>query len=128
MANLTFLGNCPPELENLTFIEECIISLCSAKSYLIQMRADEDSGDVTMPNIQRGLRGHIIIYPQKPEIVTKKLLPGIEDIVTPVYVLFIGSKPLTQEWLNKKATLLTAHADHIHHDSKLITLCMRLLS
>lgn len=75
------------------------------------MRSGNNSGGVVMPNMQRELCGHVIVYPQKPEIVAKKLPPGIEDIVTPMCVLFIGSKPLTWEWLNKNAKLLTTHAD-----------------
>jgi hypothetical protein len=108
-----FLGHCPPELEGLTFIEESIISLCRAKLYLIQMRADEANDVIVPPNMQRGLRRHVIVYPQSPQMVTKKLPPEIKDIVTPVYVLFIGSQPPTWAWLNKKATLLTARADRI---------------
>jgi hypothetical protein len=113
LANRMFLGNCPPELKDLTFIEESIISLCRAKLYLIQMRTDEGNDDIMPSNMQRGLRGHVIIFPQSPQTVAKKLPPEIDDIVTPVCVLFIGSKPPTREWLNKKATLLTARADRI---------------
>jgi hypothetical protein len=115
LANHMFLGKCPPELENLTFIEESIISLCRAKLYLIQMRTDDSdtNDDVMPPNMQRGLRGHVIVYPQSPEMVAKKLPPDINDIVTPVCVLFIGSQPPTPAWLNKKAKLLTVRADRI---------------
>jgi hypothetical protein len=104
-----FLGKCPLELENLTSIEESIISLCHAKLYLIQMRTDDSNtnDDIMPPNMQRGLRGHVIVYPQPPQMVAKKLPPEINDIVTPVCVLFIGSQPPTPAWLNKKAKLLT---------------------
>jgi hypothetical protein len=113
LANQMFLGNCPPELQDLTFIEESIISLCRAKLCLIQLRADEANDDIVPPNTQRGLRGHVIVYPQSPQSVAKKLPPEINDIVTPVCVLFIGSQPPTRDWLNKHTTLLTARADHI---------------
>lgn len=97
LANCMFLGNCPPPLENLTFIEESIISLCCAKLYLIQMRTDEGNDNIMPPNMQRGLHGHVIIYPQSPQTVAKKLPPETEDIVTPVCVLFRGLKPPTRE-------------------------------
>ena len=77
------------------------------------MRTDEASDDIMPPNMQRGLCGHVIVYPQSPQTVAKKLPPEIKDIVTPMCVLFIGSQPPTQAWLNKEATLLTARADHI---------------
>lgn len=95
IANQMFLGNCPLELQNLMFIEESIISLCRAKLYLIQLRADKANDDIVPPNMQRGLCGHVIVYPQSPQTVTKKLLPKINNIITPVCVLFIGSQPPT---------------------------------
>jgi hypothetical protein len=79
------------------------------------MRTDDSNtnDDIMPPNMQKGLRGHVIVYPQSPEMVAKKLPPDINDIVTPVCVLFIESQPPTPAWSNKKAKLLTVRADRI---------------
>jgi hypothetical protein len=59
------------------------------------MRKDADDSSVGLPNMQRGMCSHVIVFPQTPEMVAKKLPPSIEDIVTPVCVLFIGLTPPT---------------------------------
>ncbi|KAJ7922636.1 hypothetical protein B0H13DRAFT_1865650 [Mycena leptocephala] len=63
MANHNFLGPVPPELQDLTVVEQAMIARCRSKCWIIQLREDDDSG---LPNIQRGFKGHIIVYPQQP--------------------------------------------------------------
>ncbi|KAF8240946.1 hypothetical protein L208DRAFT_1230410, partial [Tricholoma matsutake] len=111
LANHTFLGEVPSELQDLTFIEESAIALCRAKAYIIQLKGDMIDR-VNLPN----LRGwdHVIIYPQKANVVTKRLPPSIQDIVTPICVLFIGASAPSKEWLQKKARLLTMCGDRVH--------------
>ncbi|KAF8224738.1 hypothetical protein L208DRAFT_1309509 [Tricholoma matsutake] len=88
LANRTFLGEVPSELQDLTFIEESVIALCHAKAYIIQLKGDMIDG-VNLPNLQCGMKGHVIIYPQKANVVAKRLPPSIQDIVTPICVLFV---------------------------------------
>jgi hypothetical protein len=113
LANNLFLGPVPPELKGLTAIEESMISLCRSKCWIMQLKEDKSDPDVVLPHAQKGMRGHVIIYPQKPESVAKLLPPSIEDIVTPVCVLFIGSKPPTAAWLKDKAKPLLARGDRV---------------
>jgi hypothetical protein len=71
LANCTFLGNVPDILKGLTFIEESAIALCHAKAYIVQLKGDTLDGRA-LPNLQRGIKGHVIIYPQKASIVALK--------------------------------------------------------
>ncbi|KAJ6582162.1 hypothetical protein B0H19DRAFT_1207673 [Mycena capillaripes] len=81
-----------------------MIALCRAKCWMIQLR--EDDYDTTIPITQRGVCSHIIVYPQRPSAIARTLPPFLEDILTPVCVVFLGSKPPAAEWLKTKATPL----------------------
>ncbi|KAJ6516521.1 hypothetical protein DFH09DRAFT_1247240 [Mycena vulgaris] len=86
-----------------------MVALCRAKCWIIQLR-DEDPH---IPTTQRGVRGHIIVYPQQPSAVATTLPPSIEDIITPVCVIFVGSKPPTADWLKNKATPLIVRKERV---------------
>ncbi|KAJ7934430.1 hypothetical protein B0H13DRAFT_2305858 [Mycena leptocephala] len=103
-ANNNYLGPVPLELKDLTIVEEAMISLCRAKCWIVQLRGDDE--DTKLPTTQRGVHGHIIIYPQKPTAIATTLPPPIADIITPICVIFVGSKPPTADWLKNKATPL----------------------
>ncbi|THU76715.1 hypothetical protein K435DRAFT_824518 [Dendrothele bispora CBS 962.96] len=81
-----------------------MIARCRAKCWIIQLKEEDRASD---PITQRGVKGHIIIYPQQPSAVAKLLPPSIEEISSPICVLFIGSQPPSQEWLRTKAKPLT---------------------
>ncbi|KAJ7509300.1 hypothetical protein B0H11DRAFT_1691836, partial [Mycena galericulata] len=85
-----------------------MIALCRAKCWIIQRRDDES--DSSMPTSQRGVRGHIIVYHQKPSAVATTLPPSLEDITTPICVIFVGSTP---EWLRNKASPLIARKEKV---------------
>ncbi|KAJ7637332.1 hypothetical protein DFH06DRAFT_902807, partial [Mycena polygramma] len=88
-----------------------MIALCRAKCWIIQLR--EDDGDTSIPISQRGVKGHIIVYPQRPSAVAQTLPPPIEDIVTPICVVFVGSQAPTAEWLREKATPLVVRKERV---------------
>ncbi|RDB20445.1 hypothetical protein Hypma_012444 [Hypsizygus marmoreus] len=111
IANRNLLGELPPELQDLTPIEESMIARCRAQCWIVQLK-DEDS-DTSVPNAQRGMRGHVIIYPQDPSVVAEILPPKIEDILAPICVLFVGSAPPSEEWLRTKAKPLAVRANKI---------------
>lgn len=113
LVNDLYIGAVPEELQDLTAIEESMISLCRAKCWIVQLKEDKDKSDTVLPHAQKGMRGHVIIYPQKPERVARILPPSIADIVTPVCVLFIGAKPPSTAWLKEKAHPLVARADRV---------------
>ncbi|KAJ7618848.1 hypothetical protein DFH06DRAFT_918931, partial [Mycena polygramma] len=90
-----------------------MIALCRAKCWIIQLR--EDDGDTAIPIAQRGVRGHIIVYPQRPSAIAQTLPPPISDIVTPICVIFVGSQPPTAEWLKEKATPLVVRKERVQN-------------
>ncbi|KAJ7025256.1 hypothetical protein C8F04DRAFT_968049, partial [Mycena alexandri] len=88
-----------------------MIALCRAKCWIIQLR--EEDSESSLPFAQRGVRGHVIVYPQKPSSIAKTLPPSIDDITTPICVVFVGSQPPTAEWLKEKASPLIVRKERV---------------
>ncbi|KAJ7754880.1 hypothetical protein B0H16DRAFT_1662829 [Mycena metata] len=88
-----------------------MIALCRAKCWIIQLREEDSASSV--PFAQRGVRGHIIVYPQRPSAIAKTLPPSLSDVTTPICVVFVGSQPPTAEWLQKKATPLIVRKERV---------------
>ena len=110
LANHLLLGDVPQELKDLTPVEESMIARCRAKVCVIHLKAEEE---VLLSNTQRGMRGHIVVYPQKPENLLNVLPPSVEDICTPICVVFIGSQRPTQEWLRRYAKPLIVRRERV---------------
>ncbi|KAJ6535680.1 hypothetical protein B0H19DRAFT_1213809 [Mycena capillaripes] len=70
-------------------------------------RCQED--DYSTPVTQQGVRGHVIVYRRRPSAIAKALPPSIDEVTTPIHVIFIGSNPPNSEWLLKKTRPLTSH-------------------
>ncbi|KAJ7475571.1 hypothetical protein B0H11DRAFT_1646874, partial [Mycena galericulata] len=87
-----------------------MIARCRAKCWIIQLK---EEGDYSTPITQRGVRGHVIVYPQKPSAIAKVLPPSIDEVITPICVIFVGSSPPTSEWLQKKAKPLTVRKEKV---------------
>ena len=116
LANGTYLGPVPSELLDLTPIEEAMIARCRAKCWIVQLK--EESQTVVMPETQRGVCGHIIIYPQRPSEIARVLPPSINDLLTPICVLFVGANPPTLEWLREKAKPLCVRREKVRNALK----------
>jgi len=110
LANHLLLGDIPPELQGLTPVEESVIARCRAKACIIQLKGDND---VILPNMQRGMRGHIIIYPQKPENILNVLPHSVKNICAPICIVFIGSQRPMQTWLRSHAKPLIVRRERI---------------
>jgi hypothetical protein len=111
LANHMFIGNIPPELQQLTMVEESVIARCRAKTWVVQLQEKNDA--INLPNIQRGFKGHTIIYPQQAESLAKILPPSVPDACTPICVIFIGSQKPSKEWLKTKAKPLVVRREKI---------------
>ena len=112
IANHMVLGEIPSELKDLTIVEEAMIARCRAKCWIIQLK--EESTDIgSSPNAQHGVKGHVIIYPQRPSAIANILPPPIDEISTPICVIFVGSSPPTDEWLQKKAKPLAVRREKV---------------
>jgi hypothetical protein len=111
LANRTFLGDVPDELKDLTVVEEAMIARCRAKCWIVQLK--EENQDLQLSTSQRGIKGHIIIYPQRPEGIASILPPPVADIITPICVIFVGSCPPSHAWLKEKAKPLIARREKV---------------
>jgi len=111
IANHLYLGPVPDELKDLTVIEEAMIARCRAKCWVVHLK--EENANLHLPHSQRGIKGHIIIYPQNPSAIARVLPPSLDEVVTPVCVLFVGSSPPTQEWLRTKASPLIIRRERV---------------
>ena len=74
-SNCLYLGPVPPELQDLTVIEEAMIACCQAQCWVVQLK--EDNEEIVMPTAQCGMKGHIIIYPQNPSAIAESLPPQL---------------------------------------------------
>ena len=101
LANLNVIGPVPPELKDLTLVEELIVACCRAKLCIVKLQ--DHRNDIELPTIQRGIKGHVIVFPQHPETVSKVMPSSLSDITTLVCVIFCGSTKPTLQWLKEKA-------------------------
>ncbi|TDL19361.1 hypothetical protein BD410DRAFT_689923, partial [Rickenella mellea] len=62
---------------------------------------------------QRGVKGHIIVYPTHPENLGKVLPRSLTEVSKPICVLFVGSNRPTAEWLRTKARPLIARREKV---------------
>ncbi|KAJ3764598.1 hypothetical protein FB446DRAFT_799876, partial [Lentinula raphanica] len=96
-----YVGPVPDELSNLSIVEEAMISRCRSKCWIIQLKEDQSS--TPSETSQRALKGNIIIYPQKVSQVASVLPPNLDELASPICVVFVGSKRPSDEWLRKHA-------------------------
>lgn len=88
-----------------------MIALCRAKCCIVHLKANRM--DHANPMAQCGLKGNLIVYPQCPSKIAKKLPPSIEEITLPICVLFVGSSPPTDEWICEKAKPLAVQVNKV---------------
>ncbi|KAJ7732240.1 hypothetical protein DFH07DRAFT_682269, partial [Mycena maculata] len=90
-----------------------MIALCRSKCWIIQLK--EENQDLSLASTQHGMRGHVIIYPQKPSKVADILPPSVEEITEPICILFVGSSAPTPEWLRERAKPLAVNATRVRN-------------
>ncbi|KAJ2912290.1 hypothetical protein MD484_g8126, partial [Candolleomyces efflorescens] len=135
LANDLYQGPIPPELAELSTLEQTLIARGRAKCTIVQLKS-EGSGELSPMN-QRGLRGNVIMFPQHPEMLPPLLPPPMQDIIEHICVVFIGSKLPTREWFAKYASPLLVRPSRIraalvwlkahnplYHDVKLNQECL----
>ncbi|KAF8997209.1 hypothetical protein BDQ17DRAFT_1179047, partial [Cyathus striatus] len=111
LANHNYLGPVPERLKDLTVVEESMISCCCAHACIIQLH--EFAQHLAVPTTQRGLKGHVIVFSQKPSQLAKVLPPLIDDVTSMICVLFVGLQPPSSDWLCLKAKPLVVHHDKV---------------
>ena len=113
LANRLYVGPVPVELQDLTMVEESMIARARAKSWIVKLQ--EQDPDTASPTVQRGLKGHTIIYPQKPDELATMLPPPVSETLTFICVIFAGSSRLTGEWLRNKAKPLLVRREKVRN-------------
>lgn len=124
LANRLDIGPVPQCLRDLSIVEEALIARRRAKVWVIHMRGDDDPSDLNSrphgptvghaaPIIQRGFKGHVVVYPAHPENLGSKLPLPIKDIVTPICVVFVGSAHPMNQWLREKAKPLIVRREKV---------------
>ena len=107
------------ELKDLHPFEEAMIALCCGMCTILQLQERSDSTHsqnanlISVPNTQKGMHGHMIIFPQQPQTISHISPPSIEDIVAPMCIIFVGDRPPTQKWLLEKMTPLAVHGEKV---------------
>ncbi|KAK0437113.1 uncharacterized protein EV420DRAFT_1280878 [Desarmillaria tabescens] len=87
-----------------------MISLCHSKCTVVQLK---EEGGIEKDYMQRGIRGHVIVYPQRPSEIARSLPPSVEEITSPLCVLFVGAYKPSDEWLRTKAKPLAVNGAHV---------------
>ncbi|KIK59521.1 hypothetical protein GYMLUDRAFT_109655, partial [Collybiopsis luxurians FD-317 M1] len=59
------------------------------------------------PVSQRGFKGNVIIFPQQPGLIASLLPPSIDELISPICVMFVGSTKPTPEWICNHAKPLS---------------------
>ncbi|KAJ6552631.1 hypothetical protein DFH09DRAFT_835333, partial [Mycena vulgaris] len=90
-----------------------MIARCCSKCCILQLK--EENQDLVLQSTQRGIKGHIIVYPQQPSKLADILPPSIEEITAPICVLFVGSSPPSLEWLREHAKPLAVNAAQVRN-------------
>lgn len=115
IANGLYLGSVPPELQELTVIEEALIARRRAKMWVVHLRGDGKDNDETTSETegsrsfkldgteQKGMRGHVVVFGADPKHLISKLPPPLTCESVPVCVVFVGDKTPSKEWLLNKA-------------------------
>ncbi|KAJ6537989.1 hypothetical protein B0H19DRAFT_962042, partial [Mycena capillaripes] len=110
LANYNYLGQVPLELQELAVTEETMIARCRAKCWIIQLK---EENDYSIPVTTRSARSCNCV-PAETVCHFAKVLPlSIDEVITPVCVLFVASHPPTSEWLRKKEKPLTVPKENV---------------
>ena len=94
LANDLFLGNIPPELDLKEDTQEGETDVSSIQP---------SNHGPSIPGTQHGMWGHVIVFPAKPEKLTRFLPPPMVEVVAPMCVIFVRSQPPSCEWLLEHA-------------------------
>jgi len=101
IANLNVLGPVPPEMKDMTMVEEMFVARCRAKYCIVKLQ--DHRTNTSLPSSQRGIKGNIIVYPQRAEGLANVLPPPVDDVVHPICVIFVGPTMPSKSWLKDKA-------------------------
>ncbi|KAF5334229.1 hypothetical protein D9611_014313 [Ephemerocybe angulata] len=111
LANSLYLGPIPPELLDLSPVEESMIAICRAKCTIVQLSFQEGAFDVSTQ--QRALQGNVIVFPQRPQFLPTVMPPPLEEVLQYICVVFIGSKLPDKQWFLHHAKPLYVRSNKV---------------
>ena len=114
IANLNVLGSVPPDMKNMTMVEEMLVARCRAKCCIVKLQ--DHRTNVSLPSSQRGIKGNIIVYPQRIGELTNVLPAPVDDVVHPICVMFVGSSLPSRSWLKDKAYPLVVRREVVRQN------------
>ena len=77
------------------------------------MKLQDNHTNVSLPSSQCGIKGNIIIYPQRVGKLVNVLPPLVDDVIHLICVLFVGQTLPSQSWLKDKAYPLVVRREVI---------------
>jgi len=114
IANLNVLGSVPPEMKQMTMVEEMLVARCRAKYCIVKLH--DNRSNVSLPSSQRGIKGNIIVYPQRIGELTNVLPAPVDDVVHPICVMFVGPTLPSRAWLKDKAYPLVVRREVVRQN------------
>lgn len=100
-ANGAWLGDIPPELQDLTIPEEKLISLYRHNSCVIKLQSPFHSSTTS----QAALKGNCITFLQNVPNIVKSLPLKLDELCDTLKVIFVGSRPPERIHLRKILTI-----------------------
>ncbi|KAF8335953.1 uncharacterized protein EI90DRAFT_2828554, partial [Cantharellus anzutake] len=88
-----------------------LIARRRAKSWIIHLQDDSSplshttspTLGATLPMSQRALKGHVIVFPAKPEALSPFLPPPLQNVITLICIIFVRATTPSKDWLLKNA-------------------------
>ena len=114
VANLNVLGSVPPEMKQMTMVEEMLIARCRAKYCIVKLQ--DHRTNISLPSSQRGIKGNIVVYPQRIGELTSVLPAPVDDVVHPICVMFVGTTLPSRSWLKDKAYPLVVRREVVRQN------------
>jgi hypothetical protein len=68
---------------------------------------------ILLPMPNASTKGHVNIYPQRPYAISDILPPPLDEVSTPICVVFVGSSAPSDEWLRTKAIPLAVRREKV---------------
>ncbi|EKM80526.1 hypothetical protein AGABI1DRAFT_39015, partial [Agaricus bisporus var. burnettii JB137-S8] len=89
-----------------------MISLCRIQGCIVQLKEVSRQTGTTC-TLQRGFKGHIVVFPQNVSSLVTLLPPSVEDIITSICIIFVGSSKPSSAWLRQNAKPLVVRKEKI---------------
>jgi Helitron helicase-like domain at N-terminus len=98
LANYRWLGPVPPELQDLTFMEERVIAQATSVAVILRLQKRD-------PSSYEGLKGHTILLPQDTTPLVTMLPASRASLANTVNVVWVGKSVPDRDQLRRYFTI-----------------------